>query len=284
VSQLLNQINGRLLNEPVTDQGETFLYIATRAGNRDAVRVLLDRGAVRSINQPDSDMSLTPFQNAVLEGDVDMVNMLYDAAKDYGIERECIATRDQTQANLLHYAVQSQQVPMVQWVLANGGNAFINEPDGNLFSPLMSAIGSRNAAIVRLLLDHGARVNNYALGYALQQSNPMDQETYQRNNNLVQLARHYMAMSTDRRHEALQAASDDVRDFIFGMENMSQAEQLDLINDLEISAPQPMGRGSMSEILHLLMSRADANVRSNAINAFRHFSQDPLFRQDFDQE
>jgi ankyrin repeat protein len=126
-----------------TPDGETALMTAARTGKVDAVTLLLDRGA--NVNAKDDVHAQTALMWAVLENHADMVKLLL--ARGAGINAHTNVT-----------------VPKGEYVPARAGGASgsgiirqraLPTADGGM-TPLLFAVRDGNAAMMRLLLDHGA--------------------------------------------------------------------------------------------------------------------------------
>ncbi|KAL3282756.1 hypothetical protein HHI36_005923 [Cryptolaemus montrouzieri] len=79
---------------------------------------------------------------------------LYLESPEYGISR-----LDCSGMNVLHYAVNSNNLEMVEYLLKVYKELNVNQCDSNLASPLHMAVKNGNVEMVKFLLDHGAFVN-----------------------------------------------------------------------------------------------------------------------------
>jgi ankyrin repeat protein len=126
--------------------GETALMTAARVGKIDAVKLLLDRGA--SIQSKDAVHGQTALMWAVLENHVDVVELLLARGADINAHTNVTFTK-------------GDYVPARP--AAASGNGIIRQralptPNGGM-TPLLFAIRDGNVPMMRLLLDHGAAIN-----------------------------------------------------------------------------------------------------------------------------
>jgi ankyrin repeat protein len=127
--------------------GELTLVQAVKAGNRDAVRVLLRQPA--TLNVPEAD-GTTALHWAVRADDVDTVRLLLragarvDVANRYGITP-------------LSLAATNSNAAVIDLLLKAGANAKEAKPEGE--TVLMTAARTGNRDAVQLLLARGADVN-----------------------------------------------------------------------------------------------------------------------------
>jgi ankyrin repeat protein len=126
--------------------GETALMTAARTGSVDAVQLLLDRGA--SVDASDSVHSQTALMWAVTENHPDVVKLL-------------LARRADVNAHTKVTITKGEYVPARPAAASGAGiirQRALPTPNGGM-TPLLFAIRDANAAMMRLLLDHGADVN-----------------------------------------------------------------------------------------------------------------------------
>ena len=125
--------------------GETALMTAARTGKVDAVTLLLDRGA--NVNAKDTVHAQTALMWAVLENHADMVKLLLARGADVN-------------------AHTNVTVPKGEYVPARAGGASGNgiirqralpTADGGM-TPLLFAVRDGNTEMTRLLLEHGADI------------------------------------------------------------------------------------------------------------------------------
>ncbi|HEY7389121.1 MAG TPA: ankyrin repeat domain-containing protein [Bryobacteraceae bacterium] len=129
-----------------TPSGETALMTAARTGSVDAVTLLLDRGA--SVNAKDSAHEQTALMWAVLENHGELVNLLLTRGADINAHTKVTMPK-------------GEYVPARPAGAAGTGiirQRALPTPDGGM-TPLLFAVRDGNAAMVRLLLDHGADIN-----------------------------------------------------------------------------------------------------------------------------
>jgi len=175
----------RLIRDPGPtardDHGNSPLMYAAALGSLESMRILLDAGADPNAA---NDFAATPLMWCA--GDAAKVRLLlskgakvdsrsklgrtplliaaaYDGATEAArllIEKGAdVNARDLSGMSVLEQAASSNHIELVRLLLAKGAN--VNTADEGGFSPLMSAAGNgdRNAALVKLLLEHGAAVN-----------------------------------------------------------------------------------------------------------------------------
>ena len=126
--------------------GETALMTAARTGSVDAVQLLLDRGA--SVDASDTVHSQTALMWAVIENHPDVVKLLLSRGADANAHTNVTITK-------------GEYVPARP--AAASGTGIIRQralptPNGGM-TPLLFAIRDGNAGMMRLLLDHGADLN-----------------------------------------------------------------------------------------------------------------------------
>ncbi len=125
--------------------GETALMTAARTGKADAVTLLLDRGA--NVNAKDDVHEQTALMWAVLENHADVVQLLLARGADINAHTKVTMTPGE------YVAARPA---------AASGNGIIRQralptPNGGM-TPLLFAVRDGNAPMMRLLLDHGAHI------------------------------------------------------------------------------------------------------------------------------
>jgi ankyrin repeat protein len=144
----------RLLLDAGADPNIANAFAATPlmwcAGDAAKVRLLLSNGANVNVR---SSLGRTPL----------LIAAAYDGATEAAkllIEKgAAVNARDKSGMSVLEQAATSNHIELVRLLLAKGAN--VNTVDEGGFTALMAAAnnGDRNAAMVKLLLDHGAAVN-----------------------------------------------------------------------------------------------------------------------------
>jgi ankyrin repeat protein len=126
--------------------GDTALHLAARSGHEDTVRILLDRGA--KIETKDND-GQTALHLAARNGHEDTLRLLLDR----GAEIEAI---DENGCKALHLAARNGLVETVRLLLDRGSEIQDQEYDMGRTPLFLAAIEAVHEAAVRLLLDRGA--------------------------------------------------------------------------------------------------------------------------------
>lgn len=125
--------------------GETALMTASRTGKLDAVKLLLDRGA--QVNARDTDHFQTALMWAVLENHADVTELLLAHGADVNAHTKVTITK-------------GEYVPARPAAASGAGiirQRALPTPNGGM-TPLLFAIRDGNEPMMRLLLDHGARL------------------------------------------------------------------------------------------------------------------------------
>jgi ankyrin repeat protein len=177
---------GKLIRNPGPKardaRGNSPLMYAAALGGLESMRLLLDAGADPNAA---NDFAATPLMWCA--GDAAKVRLLqskgarvdarsklgrtplliaaaYDGASEAArllIEKGAdVNACDESGTSVLEQAAGSNHIELVRLLLAKG--AAVNTADGGGFTPLMSAAGNgdRNAAMVKLLIERGATVND----------------------------------------------------------------------------------------------------------------------------
>jgi len=121
------------------------------AGDAAKVRLLLSKGAKADAR---SKLGRTPLLiAAAYDGATEAARLLIEKGAD-------VNAHDESGTSVLEQAAGSNHIELVRLLLAKG--AKVNAADEGGFTPLMAAAanGDRNAAMVKLLLEHGATVND----------------------------------------------------------------------------------------------------------------------------
>ncbi len=126
--------------------GETALMTAARVGRIDAVKLLIERGA--NVNAKDMEHEQTALMWAVLENHADVVKLLLDHGA--GIDAATKVT-----------ITKGEYVPAKPAAASGAGiirQRALPTPNGGM-TPLLFAVRDGNAAMTRLLLDRGAKID-----------------------------------------------------------------------------------------------------------------------------
>ena len=135
---------GAEVNKQTTD-GETALIMAVRNGNINCAELLIKSGTDVNITKTKGTSAL---EHAINNRYVDLVRKLIAAGADANIASK----------PLLVTSVKAGNFDSVQELLKLDTDVNIRDKDGN--TPLITAVDIRNEAIVQLLLEKGAEVNN----------------------------------------------------------------------------------------------------------------------------
>lgn len=133
------------LRDPDTKQ--TALHLAAAKGRVGCVKLLLDAGAKRNVQEKDG---LTPLHLAVYHGYVKCVSLLID----HGADVNCTSRFGSTP---LHQAAYFGHCDCAAVLLAGGALVNVEEAWGQ--TPLFLAAQRAHSDVVRLLLEYGACVN-----------------------------------------------------------------------------------------------------------------------------
>ena len=135
--QRTRQFSGRAPNELMAE--------ATHRGDLGLIRALLDRGAHPNVRDRDG---FTPLMIAATDGDLPLARMLLDRGA-------ALDTRTAPGGTALFFAIFQSKPALVELLLSRGA-------DPNLWgiqdTPLGWAKRRGNAAIIQLLVQHGARM------------------------------------------------------------------------------------------------------------------------------
>jgi ankyrin repeat protein len=214
--------------------GETVLMTAARTGNVEAVTLLLDRGA--NVNAKDTVHAQTALMWAVLENHADMVKLLLVRGADIN-------------------AHTNVSLPKGEYVPARAGGAAgtgiirqraLPTPDGGM-TPLLFAVRDGNAEMMRLLLDHGADIQQSSGNH----TSPLIIALL---NGQVGIATELLARGADPN-----AADDYHRAALFAaidLRNFNHEKYGDLPTD---------GRDPLELIKALLQKKADPNLRTDTV-------------------
>jgi ankyrin repeat protein len=134
------------LNEVDEDDGNTMLFRASKEGNLEIVRLLVEGGA--DMDKADYD-GRTPLYVACKYGHIKIVQLLLDAGADIDKEGWRVGTP-------LWIASEKGDLKIVKLLIEKGANLDI---EGNLGTPLYIASLVGLLGVVRLLVDAGADID-----------------------------------------------------------------------------------------------------------------------------
>ena len=144
----------RLLLDAGADPNAANDFAATPlmwcAGDAAKVRLLLSKGAKVDAR---SKLGRTPLLiAAAYDGAIEAARLLIEKGAD-------VDARDEGGMSVLEQAASSNHIELIRLLLAKGAN--VNTADGGGFTALIAAAGNgdRNAAAVKLLIEHGAAIN-----------------------------------------------------------------------------------------------------------------------------
>jgi ankyrin repeat protein/L-ascorbate metabolism protein UlaG (beta-lactamase superfamily) len=133
--------------ESLDDNGNTPLHMAAFAGQIEAVKLLLESGAVIDSGSPDNS---TPLDGAARQGHTEVVRLLLSKGAD-------VNHRDNNGMTPMHFAAYEGKTEVVRALIEAGGN--VNTPRSNGSVPLHGAAWRGFMDTVKLLVDNGANVN-----------------------------------------------------------------------------------------------------------------------------
>ena len=99
----------------------TPLHLAASHDEKEVVRMLIEKGA--NLRCCDEDMG-TPLHFACMEGSLDVVNMLFNAAEltdGWVTMSEMVNDQDNQQNSALHLAVENRALEVAELCIAKGG-------------------------------------------------------------------------------------------------------------------------------------------------------------------
>ena len=144
----------RLLLDAGADPNVSNKFDATPlmwcAGDAAKVRLLLSKGAKADAR---SKLGRTPLLIAAYnDGAIEAARLLLEKGAD-------VNARDNGGTSVLELAAAANNIELARILIAKGAN--VNNVDALGFTPLLDAAGNgdRNAAMVKLLIEHGAQVN-----------------------------------------------------------------------------------------------------------------------------
>ena len=142
-------INGTFILPGTPGSGGTPLHVAVLAGQMEATKLLLKKGA--DINARADDVAGgTPLHWAAVIGSMDFAEVLVEAGAD-------VNAGDSSQAAPLHWAAVNGQTEAAGLLIENGAGVDVKNNDGS--TALHVAAFFCHTEIVKLLLEKGADVN-----------------------------------------------------------------------------------------------------------------------------
>lgn len=137
------------------DEGDIALVAAAENGHFDVVKWLLVNGVTL---KPMVNASRAPLLLAVKNGHEDIVAELLDRGAQIDIVTD-------NKSTLLHIAVKNQHLTVVAKLLKYG-KIDINQSNESGLTPLKEALVSGNLDMVKMLLDHGAKIESIDISFA----------------------------------------------------------------------------------------------------------------------
>ena len=124
--------------------GKCCLHFAVERSDTEMTAWLLDQGAVVDSS---TSFGVTPLMQACGKGNAEILRVLHAHHPNF-------AARDAAGRSCLHYAVESGQLAVIEWLIERGVNVDVSADSG--LTPLMQACGKGNADAARLLRAHDA--------------------------------------------------------------------------------------------------------------------------------
>lgn len=164
-------------------KGQTALHIATRAGHKEVVQLLIDEGAI--INFLDMNR-MTPLDLSIISDreitDIllkagaktrEEVNAFFDTTKQLqlaAVENSIttgadVNAMDSEGSTALHYVASEGSLEIAELLISKGAN--VDSMDNYHRTPLHSAIAGGQIKMATLLITSGANINANAKGYIL---------------------------------------------------------------------------------------------------------------------
>jgi len=130
-------------------EGYVLLCDAIVYKHTKVAELLLTNGS--KVNSRNTRRTDTPLHYAVINGDIELVEMLLNRGVNINVENWCGNTP-------LHNAVKSKKIEHIEFLLKNG--AYVNARNSDTVTPLHLAVEKGSKEIVKLLLKHGAHVDS----------------------------------------------------------------------------------------------------------------------------
>jgi len=136
-------------NKHFHDYQRTALHYAVIFQQKEAVRLLIDKGA--TINNSDMDYGMVPLHYVAINGNTGIADLLLSKGAELDVD-------DNFGWTPLHKAVLYNRTKMIEFLLNKGSNVDIDDETGR--TPLHNAVIQGNKLIVNLLLSYGANINS----------------------------------------------------------------------------------------------------------------------------
>ena len=126
------------------DLGQTPLHIAAMSGHVDIIRLLIENGAQHHMDL----LGKSPIHEAVLNGKLQALKYFIEE------DHQSIFIHTHDRLNLLHYAVMTSSVDLVEYLIEH--DVDINGLTRDFDTPLHMAVRHQNTDAIKLLLHHFA--------------------------------------------------------------------------------------------------------------------------------
>jgi ankyrin repeat protein len=130
------------------NDGDTPLYLAAHKGDLEAVRVLLEHGAVAHVQNK---LGRTPLHAAVSSKYPDITRLLL-------MHNAAAGAQDKDQATPLHIAVKNGKLETIRLLLEHGANPHVRDKTCHRQTPIELASIRGDHDIIELVSEHATYV------------------------------------------------------------------------------------------------------------------------------